>query len=97
MAAKELPVVPSARPGTMAAGAAMERIRERRPVIDKQKCNLCRECLLYCPDAALATDKGEVRVDLRFCKGCGICAVECPARAITMVPEHAGNRGFIEK
>lgn len=95
MTAKELPVVPSARPGTMAAAAAMERIRERRPVIDKQGCNLCRECLLYCPDAALAVEKGEVRVNLRFCKGCGICAVECPARAITMVPEYAGDRGLV--
>ncbi|WP_338824164.1 Pyruvate synthase subunit PorD [Moorella humiferrea] len=96
MAAKELPVVPSARPGTMAA-ADMSRLREQRPVIDRGKCNLCRECLLYCPDAALREDKNEIKVFLQFCKGCGICALECPTRAITMVEEYAGNRGFIDK
>lgn len=95
MIARKLPVVPSARPGTMAAAAAMGRMREQRPLIDNQKCNLCRECLLYCPDAALAVEKGGVRVNLRFCKGCGICAVECPARAITMAPEYAGDRGLV--
>ncbi|MDN5344041.1 MAG: pyruvate ferredoxin oxidoreductase delta subunit [Clostridia bacterium] len=95
MAAKDLPLVPGARPGSMAAAAAMERIREQRPAIDKEKCNLCRECLLYCPDAALAIAGGEVRLELRFCKGCGICARECPARAITMVPEYAGDRGLV--
>jgi pyruvate ferredoxin oxidoreductase delta subunit len=26
-------------------------------------------------------------VDLNYCKGCGICAQECPTKAITMVPE----------
>jgi Pyruvate/2-oxoacid:ferredoxin oxidoreductase delta subunit len=25
--------------------------------------------------------------DLRYCKGCGICARECPQQAITMVSE----------
>lgn len=95
MAVRELPVVPSARPGTMAAAAAMGGIREKRPVVDLQKCNLCRECLLYCPDAALVLVNGEIGVDLNFCKGCGVCAVECPVRAITMVPEYAGNRGLV--
>ena len=27
------------------------------------------------------------RVDLDFCKGCGLCAKECPCGAIDMVPE----------
>jgi Pyruvate/2-oxoacid:ferredoxin oxidoreductase delta subunit len=26
-------------------------------------------------------------IDLDFCKGCGICAAECPCGAIEMVPE----------
>jgi len=25
--------------------------------------------------------------DLDFCKGCGICAKECPTKAISMKPE----------
>jgi phenylglyoxylate dehydrogenase delta subunit len=27
--------------------------------------------------------------NLTTCKGCGICANECPQRAITMIPEAA--------
>jgi pyruvate ferredoxin oxidoreductase delta subunit len=26
-------------------------------------------------------------IELEYCKGCGICAEECPASAIVMVPE----------
>ena len=33
-------------------------------------------------------DKGDhFEANLEFCKGCGICAKECPRKAITMVPE----------
>ena len=35
-------------------------------------------------------DRGRRRgyaIDLDFCKGCGICAAECPCGAIEMVPE----------
>jgi pyruvate ferredoxin oxidoreductase delta subunit len=55
-----------------------------RPEIDKEKCNACGLCAMYCPDAAI-DDKLEV--DLEFCKGCGICAHECPKKAIIMKRE----------
>ncbi|MFZ0004993.1 MAG: 4Fe-4S binding protein [Methanoregula sp.] len=55
-----------------------------RPVVDKEKCNACGFCSMYCPDCAIDE---ELLVDLRFCKGCGICANECPKKAITMVRE----------
>jgi pyruvate ferredoxin oxidoreductase delta subunit len=33
-------------------------------------------------------DNGDhYEVDLAFCKGCGICAHECPRKALTMKPE----------
>ena len=28
-------------------------------------------------------------VNLTYCKGCGICASECPRKAISMKPENA--------
>jgi Pyruvate/2-oxoacid:ferredoxin oxidoreductase delta subunit len=31
---------------------------------------------------------GKIEFDFSFCKGCGICANECPTKAITMkIPE----------
>ncbi|OPY91212.1 MAG: Pyruvate synthase subunit PorD [Syntrophus sp. PtaU1.Bin208] len=55
-----------------------------RPVVDREKCNRCGLCVLYCPDCAMGTD---IEIDLEFCKGCGICANECPKKAIVMAPE----------
>ena len=44
-----------------------------------------------CPDnAIIKVEPGKsyaYAVDLDYCKGCGICARECPAGAIEMVPE----------
>jgi pyruvate ferredoxin oxidoreductase delta subunit len=54
------------------------------PVVDKEKCNACGLCALYCPDAII---KSDLTVDLGYCKGCGICANECPKKAIAMVRE----------
>jgi len=52
-------------------------------------CFECDNCYGYCPDDAirkLGPGLG-FSVDLDYCKGCGICAHECPAGAIDMVPE----------
>jgi pyruvate ferredoxin oxidoreductase delta subunit len=55
-----------------------------KPVVDKEKCNACGICAMFCPDAAISED---LEVDLDFCKGCGICAQECPKKAISMERE----------
>ena len=49
-------------------------------------CNLCLLCVSYCPDSSVWPDraKNTVAVDLDHCKGCGICAYECPRGVITM-------------
>ena len=49
-------------------------------------CNRCLQCVLFCPDASIRLDENEtaVTVDLDHCKGCGICAYECPRGVITM-------------
>lgn len=67
--------------------------RSKRPVMDAEKClavkkgaETCQICWVYCPDACITRGVGPV-IDLTYCKGCGICAQECPADAIEMVPE----------
>jgi len=63
--------------------------RSQRPVYDEEACVQCRLCWVYCPDSAINVDEdGEVTgVNYYHCKGCGICAFECPTEALTMEPE----------
>ncbi len=60
------------------------------PVWDKEKCIHCLSCWMYCPEAAIKVKEGKITgIDMKHCKGCGICAKVCPAKvqAITMKKE----------
>ena len=76
---------------TEAGSAALRRTgdwRSQRPVVDREKCNKCGLCWLYCPDAAMElVEDGYYEPDLFYCKWCGICASVCPKEAITMIEE----------
>jgi len=62
--------------------------RVLRSVIDEEECTKCRSCWISCPDAAIQIDKdGNMKINLKYCKGCGICATVCPVGAIKRVPE----------
>ena len=54
-------------------------------------CFACDNCYGVCPDNAvikLAESACErYTINLDYCKGCGICAEECPCGAIVMEPE----------
>jgi len=61
-------------------------LAEARRCLSCGHCNLCGRCLVFCPDVSLSVnDKGtKPEVDEVHCKGCGICAYECPRGAIIM-------------
>jgi NADPH-dependent glutamate synthase beta subunit-like oxidoreductase/ferredoxin len=50
-------------------------------------CNDCDNCRLYCPEIAVELKQNRRRILLDYCKGCGICVVECPRNAMTLTEE----------
>ena len=63
--------------------------RSYKPIWNSEKCTRCIFCHIYCPDGAIKHDPETNNIihNYNFCKGCGICANECPADAIEMVME----------
>ena len=64
---------------------------EARRCLSCGNCFACDNCYGVCPDnAVIKLDQPgpyQYEIDLDFCKGCGLCAAECPAGAIEMTPE----------
>jgi 2-oxoacid:acceptor oxidoreductase delta subunit (pyruvate/2-ketoisovalerate family) len=51
-------------------------------------CFHCDNCYGYCPDNAIIKQaNGNLEINYDYCKGCGICATECPCGVIKMVPD----------
>ncbi len=64
---------------------------EARRCLSCGNCFECDNCFGVCPDNAvkkLGPGRG-YEFDFDFCKGCGLCAQECPCGAIDMVPEQS--------
>jgi Fe-S-cluster-containing hydrogenase component 2 len=57
-----------------------EVIKEAERGLSCGLCFNCARCYLYCPDNAVKKSKFGTyyEFDLDFCKGCGLCAKECP-------------------
>jgi len=53
-------------------------------LVDRDGCIACTNCEKVCQYRAIKVEKSVAKVDDALCKGCGICAVECPAMAISM-------------
>jgi NADPH-dependent glutamate synthase beta subunit-like oxidoreductase len=63
---------------------------EARRCLSCGNCMACDNCYGVCPDNAvlkIGTGAYDYEIDLDYCKGCGICASECPVGAIRMDPE----------
>jgi len=62
---------------------------EARRCLSCGNCFECDNCYGVCPDNAVVKLGPGKRFEFNYdyCKGCGICAAECPCGAIKMVPE----------
>jgi Pyruvate/2-oxoacid:ferredoxin oxidoreductase delta subunit len=62
---------------------------EARRCLSCGNCFECDNCYGLCPDNAVVKlgAGARYRFDYDFCKGCALCALECPCGAIAMVPE----------
>ncbi|WP_084126465.1 NAD(P)-binding protein [Demequina sp. NBRC 110054] len=68
---------------------AEHAVFEARRCMSCGSCFECDNCFGMCPDDAikkLGPGQG-FAIDYDYCKGCGICAAECPAGSIDMIPE----------
>jgi 2-oxoacid:acceptor oxidoreductase delta subunit (pyruvate/2-ketoisovalerate family) len=65
-------------------------MREAKRCFNCGLCNQCDNCRLFCPDLAVLkeeTPQGR-RINYDYCKGCGICVVECPRNAMVLEEEN---------
>lgn len=66
---------------------------ERVAVVAQEKCTACLTCVRICPFGVPRIDaqavgaggiQGAAYIEPAICQGCGVCAAECPARAIQL-------------
>jgi heterodisulfide reductase subunit A-like polyferredoxin len=54
-------------------------------VVNGDKCAACLVCVRSCPyDVPCINEDGVSEIDEALCHGCGVCAAECPAKAIEL-------------
>ncbi|HUW98543.1 MAG TPA: FAD-dependent oxidoreductase [Acidiferrobacter sp.] len=94
--AEEPELLPQDRVGNaeIAGGLAAEQvITEAGRCFSCGSCMVCDNCWTLCPDQAVLKTRERPAsgppyiVDYDYCKGCGLCAHECPTGYIAMAPE----------
>jgi len=61
------------------------------PVVDQDKCNVCKECVEFCQFNALAYVGGELKIFNELCHSCGGCTLLCPQKALKEVERNIGK------
>ena len=64
-------------------GVQKREVNVDYPVISKEKCTLCGQCVHACVFHALAGTKSDVMLFEQICHGCHACEIICPVDAIT--------------
>jgi len=53
--------------------------------VDPSKCTACLTCVRVCPyNVPFINTNGKAEIEVAECRGCGICAAQCPRKAITL-------------
>ena len=68
-----------------------EKIYEKIPQVDKERCNGCRKCVEFCKFNALAYIKDNVFVFEDICHSCGGCSLICPEKVISERDKEIGE------
>lgn len=64
------------------------RWRNYRPVFSQKTCIDCKMCATVCPEGCVYREaEKKFNFDANYCKGCGLCAEECPVDDIEMLLE----------
>ena len=79
--------------GKAAAGRATRILSKKELMVggvvshvDPDKCTACLTCVRVCPyDVPIINQDGVATIEAAACQGCGICAAECPAKAIQLL------------
>ena len=54
-------------------------------VVEPEKCAACLTCVRVCPyNVPVINQDGRAEIEVAMCQGCGICASECPGKAIKL-------------
>jgi NADPH-dependent glutamate synthase beta subunit-like oxidoreductase/Pyruvate/2-oxoacid:ferredoxin oxidoreductase delta subunit len=69
--------------------SASMAMRESERCFNCGLCNQCDNCYLFCPDMSVVHDSNinSRHIDYDYCKGCGLCVVECPRNAMILEEE----------
>ena len=66
-----------------------QALYESQRCISCGSCPECDNCLIFCPDGAVKyPEEPELKylIDMKHCKGCGLCVEECPRYCIELHP-----------